>query len=308
MLVSSFVTALAALGTVSASGHLKADRRAHTARARVLADEALEARNMSPNAAHSLDKRQSFGGTATYYHTGLGACGGWSKDSDYLVALNSAQYGHGYPGPHCGKTLTITANGVTVGGIPVLDECPTCGFGDLDLSPSLFLRFAPHGAGVFQMNWHWDGGAAPDPPKEEPKEPTPPPPPPPPPSPHSSTPPPPPPPSSDPITSSTAAPESSSSSAAASSSSSASSSASSVSSSILPSGSANVTVSANATISANSTITNATSTLTPPPVASAKNQTHVVEGSGPAADGNLHGVTNLIANIGQLIVIGAGGH
>jgi hypothetical protein len=25
----------------------------------------------------------------------------------YVVALNQAQYGSGYPGPHCGKRITI---------------------------------------------------------------------------------------------------------------------------------------------------------------------------------------------------------
>lgn len=42
-----------------------------------------------------LSKRQAFTGTGTFYYTGLGACGQWSKDSDYMVALNSAQYGGG---------------------------------------------------------------------------------------------------------------------------------------------------------------------------------------------------------------------
>lgn len=41
--------------------------------------------------------------------------GGWGNNEAYIVALNSAQYGSGYPGPQCFKTLTITANGVTVG-------------------------------------------------------------------------------------------------------------------------------------------------------------------------------------------------
>lgn len=35
-------------------------------------------------------------------------------DTDYLVALNTDQYGSGYPGPECWKTVSITANGVTV--------------------------------------------------------------------------------------------------------------------------------------------------------------------------------------------------
>lgn len=44
---------------------------------------------------HDLSKRQAFHGRGTFYYTGLGACGQYSKDSDYMVALNSAQYGGG---------------------------------------------------------------------------------------------------------------------------------------------------------------------------------------------------------------------
>ncbi|KLT43442.1 hypothetical protein CC85DRAFT_235267, partial [Cutaneotrichosporon oleaginosum] len=98
-----------------------------------------------------------FSGQATFYDASVGqlACGGYGNNEAYIVALNSAQYGHGYPGPQCGKSLTITANGVTVGGVTVVDECPTCAFGDLDLTPGLFRRFASEDQGVFQLSWEW---------------------------------------------------------------------------------------------------------------------------------------------------------
>lgn len=48
-----------------------------------------------------------------------------SKDSDSMVALNSAQYGGGYPGPQCFKSITIQANGKTQVAT-IMDECPTC--------------------------------------------------------------------------------------------------------------------------------------------------------------------------------------
>jgi hypothetical protein len=35
--------------------------------------------------------KRGFGGRATYYATGLGACGDYNSDSDMIVALNSAQ-------------------------------------------------------------------------------------------------------------------------------------------------------------------------------------------------------------------------
>lgn len=37
----------------------------------------------------------TYTGVGTFYYTGLGACGLNSQDSDFMVALNSAQYGSG---------------------------------------------------------------------------------------------------------------------------------------------------------------------------------------------------------------------
>jgi hypothetical protein len=51
--------------------------------------------------------KRGYGGRATYYATGLGACGGTNTDSDMIVALNAPQYGSGYPGPECGKQVQI---------------------------------------------------------------------------------------------------------------------------------------------------------------------------------------------------------
>jgi expansin (peptidoglycan-binding protein) len=101
--------------------------------------------------------KRGFGGRATFYATGLGACGDVNVDSDYIVALNSAQYGSGYPGPECGKQIQISANGKTATAT-IKDECPTCNYGDLDMSPSLFNHFSTPDAGVFQMTWDYVGG------------------------------------------------------------------------------------------------------------------------------------------------------
>jgi len=118
----------------------------------------------------SLTKRQSYSGRATFYDVGLGACGGYNVGTDYIVALNTAQYGGGYPGPNCGRSITISANGVTVQAT-IQDQCPSCDYGSLDLSRSLFQRFASEDKGVFQMSWWYnDGNSQPQPTtkKEEP--------------------------------------------------------------------------------------------------------------------------------------------
>ena len=106
---------------------------------------------------NSLEKRQSFSGRATFYDVGLGACGEYKRvyaslfasrhmltysvESDFIVALNTAQYGGGYPGPNCFKSITISYGGKTAQA-KIMDQCPSCGYGDLDLSRSLFNYFS----------------------------------------------------------------------------------------------------------------------------------------------------------------------
>ncbi|WVW80293.1 hypothetical protein I302_102271 [Kwoniella bestiolae CBS 10118] len=106
-----------------------------------------------------VPRGSTYSGTGTFYYTGLGACGQYSKDSDFMVALNSAQYGGGYPGPQCFKGITIQANGKTVSGVTIMDECPTCGYGSLDLSPGLFTQFASEDAGVISITWWFNDDA-----------------------------------------------------------------------------------------------------------------------------------------------------
>lgn len=146
LLGPTLVAALAAVGAVahgprrSRHGHSDAVQRSIDREAeRELVD--LESR--SSNTTSHLEKR-AFHGWGTYFHVGLGACGGWNNDGDLMVALNEAQFDFGvsYPGPHCGKTMTISARGTTVSGIPVTDMCPypptaSCQHGDLDMSPAV---------------------------------------------------------------------------------------------------------------------------------------------------------------------------
>ncbi|KAL5507786.1 hypothetical protein ACEPAH_5404 [Sanghuangporus vaninii] len=85
----------------------------------------------------------------TYYKTGLGACGSYSSDSDYIVALNSAQFGNG---EHCYKTINVWYNNKQTQAT-IVDECPGCPEGGLDFSPGLFEFFSDLGTGVLYGTW-----------------------------------------------------------------------------------------------------------------------------------------------------------
>jgi rare lipoprotein A (peptidoglycan hydrolase) len=100
----------------------------------------------------------SHAGDATYYGVGLGSCGKTNKDSDMIVALNHGQMGNGANPNHnglCGKT--ITAHGpkgsVTV---TIVDTCPGCANGDLDLSPAAFNKIADMEKGRVPITWDFN--------------------------------------------------------------------------------------------------------------------------------------------------------
>ncbi|KAG9091312.1 hypothetical protein FRC06_000611 [Ceratobasidium sp. 370] len=54
----------------------------------------------------------------------------------------------------CGKTITVknTKNGKTTTA-KVVDTCPSCGSGDLDLSPAAFKKLGSLSTGVLSVSW-----------------------------------------------------------------------------------------------------------------------------------------------------------
>ncbi|KAF9227871.1 hypothetical protein BS17DRAFT_726484 [Gyrodon lividus] len=91
----------------------------------------------------------------TYFADGLGACGATNQPSDFIVALNSAQYNGGQ---YCFQMITITANGKTTQA-QVTDECPGCPYGGLDFSQGLFEFFSDLSAGVLYGTWNFGSGS-----------------------------------------------------------------------------------------------------------------------------------------------------
>ncbi|KAH7908398.1 RlpA-like double-psi beta-barrel-protein domain-containing protein-containing protein [Hygrophoropsis aurantiaca] len=140
--ILSLIFSLAlSLSSVSASGHSDTPRRHHSTDV------------SSVRAAGDLqvyDKRGSYDNSRfTYFADGLGACGATSQPGDFIVALNSDQYGSG---GFCYKSITISYAGKTTTAI-VVDECPGCPYGALDFSTGLFEFFSPLSVGVIYGDW-----------------------------------------------------------------------------------------------------------------------------------------------------------
>jgi len=91
-------------------------------------------------------------GMGTYYDaTGAGNCSFDPSPSDLLVAaLNAPDYAHA---AWCGACLAVTGPlGDVV--VRIVDQCPGCKHGDLDLSREAFTKIAPLSAGRVAISWH----------------------------------------------------------------------------------------------------------------------------------------------------------
>jgi len=103
----------------------------------------------------ALDKRVTHTGRGTWFEVGLGNCGITNTDSDPIVAIAKSRY-DANDGANCGQWIQITdtANGKTAYGL-TRDSCQSCGDGDLDMSPSLFEKFASLDVGELSISWNF---------------------------------------------------------------------------------------------------------------------------------------------------------
>jgi expansin (peptidoglycan-binding protein) len=91
-------------------------------------------------------------GSGTYYAAdGTGNCSFDASPNDLLVAaMNAADYNNA---AWCGACLAVTGPMGTVT-VRVVDQCPGCSHGDLDLSPQAFQMLSPLAAGRIPITWH----------------------------------------------------------------------------------------------------------------------------------------------------------
>lgn len=96
-------------------------------------------------------KGHTFGGEATFYDPGRGACGKRSSRDDLVVAMPASMYDSS-----CGRSLRVRHGEASVEVVAV-DRCGGCGFGDLDLSRAAFAKLAPLGKGRIEITWEFVG-------------------------------------------------------------------------------------------------------------------------------------------------------
>ncbi|KAI8971686.1 RlpA-like double-psi beta-barrel-protein domain-containing protein-containing protein [Mycotypha africana] len=102
---------------------------------------------------HKLEARSSKSGDATYYSVGLGSCGHTNSDSEMVAALSSKLMGSGSKGSYCGESITVESESGKSVTVKVVDTCPSCGEGDVDLSPSAFKKLGSLDLGVIPITW-----------------------------------------------------------------------------------------------------------------------------------------------------------
>ena len=91
-------------------------------------------------------------GDGTYYAAdGTGNCSFDASPDDLMVAaMNGADYANA---AWCGACLEVS-HGTTSIVVRVVDQCPGCQHGDLDLSEQAFAMLAPTSAGRIPITWH----------------------------------------------------------------------------------------------------------------------------------------------------------
>ncbi|KAI8984695.1 hypothetical protein BDF20DRAFT_403697 [Mycotypha africana] len=111
-------------------------------------------------AAPMAKRGESYSGTATWYAPAtqggpLAACNGeYIHDESPIVALNADQYGNlDGKSDFCGKKIRIQGPAGTATAT-ILDACPECSYGDLDLTSVLFKKVVgDKDKGVGAITW-----------------------------------------------------------------------------------------------------------------------------------------------------------
>ncbi|CAE6478781.1 unnamed protein product [Rhizoctonia solani] len=112
----------------------------------------------APVIARHGDEHAYHQGEATYYDTerSTGACGWFNHGYEHVLAISQSMWdetrdGNGRSNA-CGRGVTLRHNGRYVDAV-VVDLCPECAHGSVDLSPSAFEALDVKDAGRIWVDW-----------------------------------------------------------------------------------------------------------------------------------------------------------
>jgi expansin (peptidoglycan-binding protein) len=138
----------------STTGHKPAAKAKTKATAKAKAKKTTKVAKASSSGSGKGTGRIQFGrtytGTGTFYAaTGAGNCSFEASSNLMVGAMNQKDYDNSQA---CGATLAVTGPNGTVT-IKVVDRCPECAPGAIDLSRQAFAKIAPTSAGKVNISW-----------------------------------------------------------------------------------------------------------------------------------------------------------
>ncbi|CAG8724617.1 13394_t:CDS:1 [Gigaspora margarita] len=122
------------------------------------AQSSKSTKSTGKSSKQSSGQGQQFQGDATFFNTGLGACGISSNDNESVAALSSEIYDKLVPGGNpnqctaCGKTCKVCFQEKCTD-VTIVDRCPNCPNNAIDLSPTAFSKLASQALGRISVTY-----------------------------------------------------------------------------------------------------------------------------------------------------------
>lgn len=102
--------------------------------------------------ANALHIRGSMSGDGTFYSVGSGSCGGSNSDDEMVAAISGELMKSGSKSSYCGKSITVKGKHGSVK-LKIVDTCPGCKKGDVDMSRAAFEKIAKISEGRVPISW-----------------------------------------------------------------------------------------------------------------------------------------------------------
>lgn len=130
----------------------KATAKKTTAKKTTTAKKAAKTSSGSASSTGRIRLGTTYTGNGTFYAaTGAGNCS-FDASSDRMIgAMNKLDYANSAA---CGDFLAVTGPGGKTITIKIVDQCPECKPGDIDLSAEAFAKLAAPVTGRIRISWH----------------------------------------------------------------------------------------------------------------------------------------------------------